>query len=247
MPSRLPALLKRFGWIDGLKLYRHIKSGSRGPVTINKLKFPLFFRGIASDVFMFEQIFIEGQYDIEVPFIPKCILDLGANIGLASVLFANRFPDAKIFAVEPDTGNYETARKNLAPYANVTLVKGAVWHVSENINLIDSGHGEAAYMVKPGIGKNMIRAYTIEEIMGIINADSIDILKIDIEGAEKEIFETGSEAWAPVTKLIIVETHDRYKKGSSKAVFNSIGSYDFSLELSGENLVLYNNSLVKMY
>ena len=247
MPSRLPALIKNFGYIDGIKLYSHIKSKSKRPVKLSNLKHPVYFRGIASDVFMFEQIFIDKQYDIEVPFTPKLIIDLGANVGYASILYANRYPDAKIFAIEPDTGNYETAGKNVAPYPNITLINGAVWHASENINLIDSGHGEAAYMIKPGEGENMVKAYTIQQIMKIMEVDSIDILKIDIEGAEKEIFEKGAEAWIPVTKLIIVETHDRYKKGTSAAIFNTMGKYDFSLELSGENLILYNNALVKVY
>ena len=189
---------------------------------------------------MFEQIFVDNQYNIEINFEPKAIIDLGANVGFASVYFANKFPDAKILAIEPDDSNYQAAIKNLNAYKNVSLIKGAVWNKSENINLIDSGHGEAAYMVKPGEGENMIRAYTIPEIFKILNVGEVDILKIDIEGSEKEIFEDG-DAWINKAKIIIVETHDRYKPGTSKAVFNAIGKYDFSLELSGENLVLYNN------
>jgi hypothetical protein len=82
--------------------------------------------------------------------------------------------------------------------------------------------------------------------MQLTGMNYIDILKIDIEGSEKEIFENGFEDLIPVTKLIIVETHDRYKPGTSKAVFSAIGKNDFSLELSGENLILYNNALVKL-
>lgn len=99
-------------------------------------------------------------------------------------------------------------------------------------------------MIEPGTGINTVRAYTIKEIMDLMSITDIDILKIDIEGAEKEIFETGYEEWIPATKIIIVETHDRYKKGTSKAIFKSISKYDFSLEISGENLVLFNNNLL---
>lgn len=247
MPSRLPGFIKRFGYLNGFKLYQHIKSKSKGPIKLPGLKHPIYFRGIVADVFMFEQIFIDEQYDIDITFEPKVIIDLGANVGFASILFANRFPDAKIFAVEPDTSNYEAAGRNVAPYPNITLIKGAVWHASENINLVDIGHGEAAYMVKPGEGEHMVKAYTIEEMMKAMGVANIDILKIDIEGTEKEIFENGADVWIPVTKLIIVETHDRYKKGTSKAVFSTIGRYDFSLEVSGENLILYNNALIKAY
>lgn len=244
MPSRLPSFIKRFGFINGIKLYRHIKSKSKDGLKLPELKHPIFFRGIVSDVFMFEQIFIDKQYDIEIPFTPKTIIDLGANVGFASVLFANRFPDAKILALEPDEANFAAASKNTANYPNITLINGAVWHTSEEINLIDSGHGEAAYMVKAGEGENMIKAYTVKGIMDLMKISEIDILKIDIEGTEKEIFESGADQWVPVSKLIIVETHDRYKKGTSKAVFNTIGKYDFSLEVSGENLILYNNDRI---
>jgi len=113
--------------------------------------------------------------------------------------------------------------------------------------VVDKGYGEAAYMVEPGNGNFTVRAYTIAELMRLTGKDYIDILKIDIEGSEKEIFEYGFEEWLPDTKLIIVEPHDRYKPGSSKALFNTISKYDFSLEVSGEKLILYNNSLVSVY
>ena len=102
-------------------------------------------------------------------------------------------------------------------------------------------------MVEKGSGDNIIRGYTVDEIMQLMNTTLIDILKIDIEGAEKEIFESNYENWIPNTKIIIVETHDRYRKGTSKAIFNTIGKYDFSLQLSGENLILINNNLVTNY
>jgi FkbM family methyltransferase len=247
MASRLPSLVKKFGYLNGIKLYYHIKFKSKAPISIPGLKHPIHFRGVMADVYMFEQIFVDDQYKIEVPFGPKVIIDLGANVGFASIYFANRFPDAKILAVEPDAGNYEAAKRNTAAYSNITLIQGAVWHTTESINVIDSGHGEAAYMIEKGEGKNMVKAYTLKDIMEMMKVSSIDILKIDIEGAEKEIFETGAEAWVPVSKLIIVETHDRYKKGTSKAVFNTISRYDFSLEVSGENLAFYNNDLVKAF
>ena len=81
----------------------------------------------------------------------------------------------------------------------------------------------------------------------MLQTDLVDILKIDIEGSEKEIFEQGFEEWLPFTKILIVETHDRYKQGSSKAVLKAVSAYNFSLEVSGENLIFYNNDLINPY
>ena len=245
MPSRFSLYTSKLGFSDGLKFYRHIKSNKPTSIKFSSLLHPVHFRGIYSDKAMFEQIFVHKEYNVPVDFSPKTIIDLGANVGYASVYFANRFPDAKIFAVEPEENNYQQAKKNTEAYPNITLVKGAVWHKSEHISVVDNGLGEAGFMIISGEGPNSVKAYTVQEIMGLMGTNSIDILKIDIEGAEKEIFETGAEDWVPKTKVLIVETHDRYKKGTSKAIFNTIGQYDFSLELSGENLILHNNQPVQ--
>lgn len=246
MPSRLSLYTSKLGFSNGFKLYRHLKSDKKATLSFSFLQHPVHFRGIYSDKMMFEQIFVHKEYNVPVNFHPKTIIDLGANVGYASIYFANRFPDAKIFAVEPEEQNYQIAKKNTEAYANITLVKGAVWHKSEQINVVDNGFGEAGFMIESGEGANTVKAYTIMEIMDLMNVSTIDILKIDIEGAEKEIFETGADAWIPNTKVLIVETHDRYKKGTSKAIFNTIGRYDFSLELSGENLILHNNLLTEL-
>jgi len=244
MTSKLPYILKSYGLLNGIKLYTHIKFKGKSPILFSFLKFPVYIRNIKSDILTFEQIFVNKEYDIKVPFEPKIIVDLGANVGYASILFANRFPKAKIFALEPEENNFDIAKKNVELYPNITLLRGAVWDKSEQINIVDKGYGEAAYIVEKGRGEHTVKAYTIPELMHLAGENYIDILKIDIEGSEKEIFENGFEEWIPYTKIIVIETHDRYKPGTSKAVFNTIGKYDFSLEISGENLLLYNNALV---
>jgi FkbM family methyltransferase len=243
MGSRLPAFISKRGLINGLRLYWHFKSKSKAAIRLPWLQQPVYFRGIESDARMFEQLFINNEYDVPVNFQPKTIIDLGANVGYAALFYANKYPQATIFSVEPDTDNHAIAAKNTTPYKNVQLVKGAVWHEAALINLVDNGYGEAGYMVETGKGPNTIKAYTITEIMQQLNTAIIDILKIDVEGTEKELFENNYQYWLPRTRLLIVETHDRYKKGTSKAVFKAISEYNFSLELSGENLVLYNNDL----
>ncbi len=244
MASRFSRFIKELGVADGIRLYSHFRTKRKAPISLSKIKYPVYFRGIHSDEKMFEQIFVNKEYHIKIPFDPSFIIDLGANVGYASIYFSNRFPNARIFAIEPEENNYRIAKKNTAPYKNVQLEKGAIWHKSEQINLIDKGYGEASYMVEKGDGVNPIRAYTIKEVMQMMNVQHIDILKVDIEGTEKELFESGYEEWLPLTKVLITETHDRYKAGCSRSLFNMIGKYDFSLTLSGENLVLYNNKLI---
>ena len=61
---------------------------------------------------------------------------------------------------------------------------------------------------------------------------------------QKEIFSNGYEEWLPKTKILIVETHDRFTKGSSKAVFTAISKYDFSCAIKGFNMIFTNQELI---
>ncbi len=129
-----------------------MKSGKADAVKISFLQPPVYLRNTYSDRTMFEQIFLNKEYEVPINFSPATIIDLGANVGYASIYFANRFPDAKIFAVEPEENNHQVAVKNTAPYKNITLVKGAVWHKPELINVVDNGFGEAGFMIESGEG-----------------------------------------------------------------------------------------------
>jgi hypothetical protein len=66
--------------------------------------------------------------------------------------------------------------------------------------------------------------------------DYIDILKVDIEGAEKEIF-SGSPSWINHVGVLIVELHDRLKAGCSRSFFNATNSFDHEW-YQYENVVL---------
>jgi FkbM family methyltransferase len=244
MPSRFSLYNAAIGFSNALKLYRFAKAKSNKAIQFSFLQHPIHFRNNYSDLAIFEQVFINKEYNLNLNFTPKSILDLGANVGYASLYFTYKFPNANIIAVEPETNNFKQAKKNVEQYENITLLQGAVWHNNDDLFLVDNGLGEAGFMVSNNNGNAGIKSYTINDLKAQLNATEIDIVKIDIEGAETEIFGKNND-WIKHTKIIIVETHDRYRKGTSKAVFKAMVEHDFSLELSGENLIFTNNNLVK--
>ena len=87
---------------------------------------------------------------------------------------------------------------------------------------------------------------TIATLMKKFNMPIIDILKMDIEGSEKEIFtaDTGINDWLPKLKYLIIETHDAIARGSSRAVMKALVQYDFSFKHRGENLVFVNHEAI---
>src|ERR1700733_11933508 len=115
----------------------------RTPVTITVeapgIRHPVSLRVRTTDVALCREILLNGLYDCQLRESPEVIFDLGANIGLSTVYYANKFPTAKIIAVEPDPSNFALLEKNCEPYRNVTLVQGAVWKAAGSVRLFDSG------------------------------------------------------------------------------------------------------------
>jgi FkbM family methyltransferase len=211
------------------------------------IKFPFVLRIPSSDVATCEQIFIDLEYDFNVKGTPRVIVDAGANIGLASIYFANKFPDAKIIAIEPEESNLKVLKRNIAPYENIVPVCGALWHENTRIKLVDTGIGKWGFMTTAqesaeetyGVMVDEVQGVTVDTIMKEQGIDHIDILKVDIEGAEREVF-GDSSSWLGKVDALIIELHDHMKPGCSRSVCKGAKGFDNEW-LQGENLYLARN------
>ena len=98
--------------------------------------------GGSSDPLVFDQIFINGDLANLIGRVheARTIVDLGANVGYASIVFLNAFPDAYVLAVEPDSRNAVLCACNLAPYGNRARLVEAAATVSQ---LSASGTGQS--------------------------------------------------------------------------------------------------------
>lgn len=204
------------------------------------IKAPLYLRDNISDKGIFLQVFVEKQYEpngYDFPEI-KTIIDGGANIGTASVLFTNMFPKAEILAVEPNDENYELLCKNTKAYSSVQCHHGAIWDANEDIYITNPETLAAGFIVDRGTGSNAtLKGNTIDTLLKLKNWKTVDLLKIDIEGAEKEVFDADT-SWLKGVKLLIIELHDRYKPGCAKSVFNALNEYDYESFFHHENIFI---------
>jgi len=196
-----------------------------------------------SDYAAFAQVFLAREYDSpNLPETAPTIVDLGANIGLASVFFGLRYPDARILAVEPDAGNFAALTANTAPlHGRIRCQRAAAWHQDGEINLhTEDAAGQPllpwAVQVSETPGQGRVKSCTVPTLLGLSAFAGADILKVDIEGAELEIFSHNAWAWLPRVKLIIVETHDRFRPGSEAAVRRALAAGFEELPRNGENL-----------
>jgi FkbM family methyltransferase len=242
MSKRLVPLINTFGLTDGIIFFIRRIFKKDGSYRSSRYKTIIYLRNKFADKITFKQVFIEGQYNFHIPFTPTTILDGGANIGLASVYFSHRYPSASIVAVEPSLENFNVFEKNIVNFSNVKSKLGGIWNDNKHLSIINSKENDNAFMVEevnastPG----SIPAYSISSIMQEMNWSTIDLLKLDIEGSEKEVFEKNYESWLPHTKMIIVEVHDHMRKGAAKSVFAATNKYNFSFSMNHENLIFLN-------
>ena len=204
-----------------------------------------------SDIRVFKQIFVDNEYDsLNLPKVVDTIVDLGANIGLSALFFMKKYPDARIIAVEPDAVNFEIMKRNLEDYSShVTLLNAAIWPSDGEVSLVEhdeSNEGLGAWGYRTETltegAEGSVSAISIPTLMKQSSINYIDILKVDIEGAEYELFEKGYESWLDKVGLIIIETHDRFKPNSEAMVRNALKGRFTELPLKGENLFFKKNS-----
>jgi FkbM family methyltransferase len=205
-----------------------------------KLAHPIYFRGNNSDFTIFDQIFLNEEYLFDLDFQPKIILDCGANVGYATVFFKNKFPASKIICVEPDFSNFDILCENTKKFEDVILYKAGLWNKLSNLIIENPTGDKYGFIVKEVDTEldNTIKAITIDEIMKEQQIDFIDILKIDIEGSEKEVFSSNYEYWLSKTRMIIIELHDNIKNACSKTFFEALVKYNFSMAFKGENIII---------
>jgi len=239
--NRFTSHIISLGFKDGLKIY-FLKPNKNGEYLINLkcAKHPFYIRGNSSDKLVIDQVFYQKDYDISLDFVPKVIIDCGANIGLASIFFKNKYPNCTIIAIEPEKDNFSILTKNLNPYNNLFTEKKGLWSESCNLEVIQGEDNLPwSFYVKPTKSKSehTIEAICIEEIIEKYDLKEIDIIKIDIEGAEENLFEKNVEKWLPFVKVIIIELHDRFMPLSSRPFFDVLSKNKFSIYFKGENII----------
>lgn len=133
------------------------------------------------------------------------IVDLGANVGLTMVDYGLSYPDATIIGVELDVENVKLARRNTEPLHDATVIHAGIAAVAGTVT-----YGLAstnAYAIGTG-GDRSAPALTVADVMP---DRQVDLLKMDIEGAEQGVLAAG-EGWAERVDHILVETHPPYSR-----------------------------------
>lgn len=236
--KRLKRYIAKYGFV-GFKLY--VMKKAKLPfvikICIPQLKDNIKLRSNSSDIEVFEQIFINEEYKFATDNEPQIIIDAGANIGLASIYYSIIYPKSKIIAIEPETSNYELLKENTKKYSNIHCINKALWNKNVYLKISNPNDEKFSFIVEESINDDGISAITIDELMKQYNISFIDILKIDIEGAEKEVF-SNQPTWLSDVGIVIIELHDTKKVGCSRSFYTSIEPFVINEFRKGENIII---------
>ena len=161
------------------------------------------------------------------------ILDAGGNCGISALFLASIYPDARIITVEPSQDNFSILLRNIAKFPNIQAVNKGLWDKSTNL-LVKKGarHGrEWDYQVIETNDENnySIKATTVDNLLREFGLPRFDLIKLDIEGSEKEVFEGGTVgSWLPEVRVLFAELHPDMKEGSDTAVRSHLRNENYT-------------------
>ena len=179
----------------------------------------------SSDLQVFCQVWTDQQYRAVTTYMRKWvsatdelrIIDAGANVGFTILYLKSQFPNAQIISLEPDESNYAQLTRNVAAncLAGVTPLQAGLWKdqafLEVGRDLADQR--EWSFYVKEVAGPTALLGYDVQSLMRQANWNSIDLLKMDIEGAERYLF--GDDQAAAKTlqnvRFLAIEIHDDYQ------------------------------------
>ena len=177
------------------------------------------------------------------------IIDAGGYIGTAAIALARMFPSATIVSIEPSTQNFALLCQNVEAFPNIIPLNMALLGTTRQAELRDRGTGEMCYTVFSATlnapGTKLLHSAmgtTVDELMVLHSKSGVDILKLDIEGSEKEVLHH-SRSWIGQVGILVAELHDRINPGCSD-VFNAATEKMERLPSKGEKVIAINKSLL---
>jgi len=200
---------------------------------------PVQLRRAGTDVKVFSQMLVRREYEpVSKLRNVGLIVDCGANIGLSAYYLLHCYPSARLIAIEPDPDNCALCRQNLAPFGSRAVVmQAAVWPENRQLRIAPGSRkaGSWALEVEPS-ETGEVEGLTIPEILRRANAAGpIDLLKVDIEGAETRVF-ASSPSWLDWTRNIAIELHG---PPAVAAFRGALDGYHYEQRLSHELTLIY--------
>lgn len=233
---------------DGNILFNHPVGDKQYAFSINEN---------SSDSDVFKQIILEEEYlflkDLIINNLIEIdtIVDGGANVGYTSIYLSNYFTKASFVALEPNRDTYERLSLNLKnnQLENIVCWQKGLWNKNTFLKPDRTFRDKLAWSFRLEETENesekLFEAVSIEHIFSSFDWKTIDLLKIDIEGGEKDLFKQNTNInWLNKVKVIAIEIHDEFDCRND--IEQSLLAFNFELFYSGELTIGVNKTLTEL-
>jgi FkbM family methyltransferase len=177
-------------------------------------------RRVTSDFLAYHQVFGRDQYALDVCGAgpgPSVIFDCGAHIGLTTLFFASRYPEATIVAIEPHPANFALLVKNTEHFTNVKRIEAAIWPTRARLKIKNRWAQPWGFRVAEA-SRGAIRGITLEDLVQEHGGGGDAVLKLDVEGAEARLIgELGSDLLS-IAGVTFIEYHGMAGRQARKAL-----------------------------
>lgn len=198
---------------------------------------------------------LSGEFDdlvkVANPEFDGLIIDAGGYIGTAAIAMSKLFPKAKIATIEPSSASFELLVKNVAANPNIVPIKAALAaEAGQSIALMDQGIGKWGLSIVPSsfpTKKQKTVEYattvTLDDICAQFQELPLGILKLDVEGAERDLFRDAAAQLSAVP-VLFAELHERFVEGC-EAAFDAFSAKREVYTLGYEKLLSIDSAVAK--
>jgi len=161
------------------------------------------------------------------------VVDAGANVGMFTIYAASRARNGKVIAIEPDPQTFAYLEENVLTngFGNVVLLNAALAAKpgTEFLSGVNPGSKTIMARKKGRLTGTTVTAVTLENVISRFGLHRIDLLKVDIEGAEFLLFDDTS--WFRITARIVMEAHPNF--GDLRHVVEKLTQYGYEVCTTG--------------
>ena len=224
---------------------------------ISKNNISYRIRKKSTDFLVFEQVILNQEYKPFLELIKKYsqnkglnLVDAGSNVGFASLYLNEHLNINRIVSIEPSKENIKNLKENFHSNSitNIHIYETGLWEKKTRLKL-DTNFRDGREWSLRLIETNENDAdgfdcISIENIFNDENIEIIDILKIDIEGGEKEVFKAFEKDNSILSKIkfIAIEIHDEV--ADRVKINTQLLNAGFEIETVGETTIGVNKNLV---
>ena len=211
-----------------------------GLIKLNKGKIIKLNNGLRFKIVHFpdalgvKEVFLDNDYQLNLPENIKTVIDIGANIGAFSIYIANRYPKSHLYSYEPSTSTFKILTQNIKLNkleAKISPFKFAVYKNNTIIKLYNPGPSglRSIHHTRNETKSESVKTVTLEKIFSSNKISKCDLLKIDCEGAEYEILKNTPANIFKKIKRVVLEFHEMTPSQSHLQLINILKANNFKV------------------